>query len=267
MKKLTGISFTLLSAFAILACSGPGDKDSNKDNAMTATVNSGNDLYYEYNFNSLVEKNNVKGYMKLYLTAKGDVRFEMDMHRANEKQQDAGPMMVVIGHSNQPDQSIILDDAKKTYTIHHIDSNELKTGLKEKSTVTKIGEEKTLGFNCVHARVITDKSFSSFFKSIDTFDIWKSPDVPMNDVYQKNVDKFQSASGNAGLYSADVDGQLKKIGCTGFVVKMVMRTGRSSMNQELTKVEHRDLAKSLFEIPTGYKEDKENIFASPSTSK
>ncbi len=267
MKKLTGISLTLLSAFAMLACSGPGDKDNSKDNAMTAVVNSGNDLYYEYNFNTVAEKNAIKGYMKLYLSAKGDARFEMDMHRANEKQQDAVPMTVLIGHANQPDQSIIIDDAKKTYTVHHIDPDDFKTGLKEKSTVTKIGEEKILGFNCVHVKIIIDKGLGSLFRSPDTLDIWKSPEVPLNDVYTKYVDKFQSASGNAGLYSADVDNQLKKMGCTGFIVKMVLHNNRSTMNQELTKVEHRDFAKSLFEIPPGYKEDKDNIFDSPSQSK
>jgi hypothetical protein len=162
---------------------------------------------------------------------------------------------VIIGHSDKPDESIILDDAAKTYTINHINQNDLNTGEKIQSAVTKIGEEKMLGFNCVHAMIINKKSIGSSYSSVDTLDLWKSREVPIPTSVKELMDKFESKNNNL-IYAPQVDDQLKEMGCEGFMVKLEINTKNSSTQQVLTKVEHRDFAEAMFQIPAGYKEDK-----------
>ena len=51
--------------------------------------------------------------------------------------------------------------------------------------------------------------------------------------------------------------QLKQMGCDGFLAKITSSHKDVSFNMQLTKVEHRDIPASMFEIPAGYKGVKE----------
>ncbi len=72
------------------------------------------------------------------------------------------------------------------------------------------------------------------------------------------MDKFEARTGNT-MYSQDAVNQLKQMGCEGFMVRMTIGSKNSNVNEELTKVEPRDLSANLFQIPAGYKEDKNGI--------
>ena len=49
------------------------------------------------------------------------------------------------------------------------------------------------------------------------------------------------------------------MGCEGFMVKLTMNGNDVSMVLQLTKVEHRNLPSDIFQIPAGYKEDKNGL--------
>ena len=109
-----------------------------------------------------------------------------------------------------------------------------------------------MGFDCVHARVIANKSLGGFYNSVDTVDIWKSNDVPVQPSVKNKLDNM----GGKGMYSDETAQQLKDMGCTGFTVKMTSNSSKHQMTVQLTKVERKDLPAALFAIPAGYKEEK-----------
>ena len=49
------------------------------------------------------------------------------------------------------------------------------------------------------------------------------------------------------------------MGCEGFMVKMEIKNKNASTVMQLTKVGHKDLPASMFEIPPGYTEDKSGM--------
>ena len=230
-----------------------GDPAANKSDAPPG---SGDDMYYEYTINTTGASMSISGTTKLYLSAGGGARSEMDMVNSADKQKGTGPI-VLIANKDKPRQSILIDDDTKTYTVNNLDS--LETGAdpgKTASDVSKIGEDKILGYHCVHARIVTTKSMSSFFKSTDTIDLWKSPEVPVQAYFQNLMESFESRTGNF-MFAPGVSEQLKQMGCTGFMVKMEMRSKNVSMTDQLTKVQKGDFPKSMFAIPAGYTEKKE----------
>jgi Domain of unknown function (DUF4412) len=221
-----------------------------------AVSGSGDDMYYEYTIASSRKGINVSGYTKLYVSSGGDLRSEMDM--SNPAADKSAPI-VSIGNKDKPGQSIMIDDSAKTYTVNTIDTSTSPSSndvFKLSSTVTKVGEEKIRGFNCVHARVITTRSMGPMGKLTDTVELWNSPDVPLATFFRHYMDKNFSKSWTT-MMSPEAADQLKQMGFTGFMVKIQSGSGSSGMDMELTKVQKADFPKSMFEIPAGYKEEKQ----------
>ncbi len=257
MKYLKLLSLFILSTVFLFACSGNTTQNSGKDSTSTTASSasgSGDDMYYELTTTATGKDMSINGVTKMFVSSKGDMRSEMNMINSFKGNKSSAPI-IVIAHSNKPDESIIIDDSAKTYTINHIKREDLDTKEKTESTVTKVGEEKVLGFNCVHAKIISKKSIGNFYSTVDTVDIWRSNDVPMQATVKDLMNQFESKTGNF-LYSKEVTDQLKQMGCDGFVVKMEMGSKNVSMVVQLTKVEHRDLPAAMFQIPAGYTEDK-----------
>jgi hypothetical protein len=265
MKRSTFLSLILamyaLSLAALLSsCSNNNAagaaKDGSASDAAGATGGSGDDMVYEYTISTVGSSMTISGTTKLYLSAAGGARMEMDMTNSANKQKDTGPL-VVIGTKDKPNQSISIDDDAKTYTVNDLDS--LTAGGdfgNARSSVSKIGEDKILGFNCVHARIVTTRAMGSLFNTTDTFDIWKSPDVPVQSYFLKYMEKFDSRTGSF-MYAPGAADQLKQMGCTGFMVKLEMHSKNVLMTDALTKVQKGDFPKSMFEVPAGYKEKKD----------
>ena len=259
MKQLSFFSSIAFSVCLLVACSGNSSstKNSGSTSADPVSGSSGKDMYYEYTLTTTGKDITMNGVTKLYISSKGDMRSEMNMSSPLNKNKPSAAI-VTIGHSDKPDESILIDDDAKTYTINHIDRNDFNTGETVQSTVTKVGEEKIMGFNCVHARIISKKSMGSLFSQVDTLDLWRSREVPVISSVQALMDKFEARTGNT-MYSQDAVNQLKQMGCEGFMVRMTIGSKNSNVNEELTKVEPRDLSANLFQIPAGYKEDKNGI--------
>ncbi|MGH2563539.1 MAG: DUF4412 domain-containing protein, partial [Ginsengibacter sp.] len=91
---------------------------------------------------------------------------------------------------------------------------------------------------------------------LDTIDLWRSNEVPMQSKVKGLFNQFESRTGNA-MYSPETTAQLKQMGCDGFMVKMQMGSKDVSMVMQLTKAEHRDLPASMFKVPAGYTEVKD----------
>lgn len=245
------------SALLLLACSGNTSANENAavtGSSTTSSPNSGKDTYYEYTITSAGGELTMNGNHKLYISSKGDIRMEQNLTQVM-KGKTYLVSVVTIGHADKPGQTIVLDNTNKTYSINKIDPADLNTGIDIKSNAEKIGEEKILGFNCVHARVTSVQSAGKISLPKETWDFWKSNDVPILPSVQKMMTQFESKGGS--IDSRATAEQLKQMGCDGFLVKMTSNNKDVSFNMQLTKVEHRDIPASMFEIPAGYKETKE----------
>lgn len=231
-------------------------KDSSSIVAAASSV-SGDDMFYELTSVSTGKNINMKMVTDMYVSSKGDMRVEMHMNMSYKGRRSPIPM-VLIGHANKPDESIIIDDSAKTYMIHHIDTADLNAGIKTESAVTKVGEEKVLGYDCVHAKVISNKKIGNFYNETDTVNVWRSKDVPMQANVKELISQFEARTGSY-MYSRETAARLKQMGCEGFLVKLTMQGKNISMVMELTKAEHRNLPASMFQIPAGYKEYKNGM--------
>jgi hypothetical protein len=224
--------------------------------SANAVSGSGDDMYYEYTITSAGKGISMNGYQKLYVAAGGGLRSVMDM--SNPAVAKSAPI-VSIGNKDKPNQSIMIDDSAKTYSVNIIDTSAASSSdlLKLSSTVTKLEEEKVLGFNCKHVRVISTRSMGAMGKFSDTVELWNSPDVPMAPFFRNYMEKSLSKAWTS-MISPDAANQLTQMGFTGFMVKIKSGSGGPyGMLMELTKVQKADFPKSMFEIPAGYKEEKQ----------
>jgi hypothetical protein len=246
-----------LSALMPAACSDvAGGSSPSGQSAPGSIAGSGDDMYYEYSITSTGKDISMTGYTKLYVSSGGGLRSEMDL--INPAARKTAPI-VTIGNKDKPNQSIMIDDSAKTWSLNLIDTmmSTPSNGLfKISSTVTKVGEEKIMGFTCIHARVISTRSMGALGKLTDTVELWNSPNVPMAPFFRHFMDKSFSKSW-ASLMSPEATDQLKQMGCAGFMVKIHSGSPSSGMNMELTKVQKGDFPKSMFEVPIDYKEDKQ----------
>lgn len=247
-------------ACMLFSCSGSSASNTGKDSSsiIAATSSaSGDDMYYELTSVSTGKNINMKMVTEMYVSSKGDMRVEMHTNMSFKGHKSPIPM-VLIGHSNKPDESIIIDDSARTYMIHHIDTADLNGGIKTESTVTKVGEEKILVYDCVHAKVISNKKIGNFYNETDTINVWRSKEVPMQSNVKELFTQFESRTGSY-MYSKETAARLKEMGCEGFLVKLTMNGKDVSMVMQLTKAEHKTLAASMFQIPAGYKEIKSDM--------
>ncbi len=265
MKKSTSFSLTLAmfalgTAVLFASCSNNnaagganGSGTTGAADAAGAGGASGDDMYYEYTITTTEANMNVMGSTKLYVASDGKLRSEMDMTTPNVKKEMSGPI-VSIGSKDNPNQSISIDDNAKTYTVNIIDTADSGSApFKMVSTVTKVGEEKIMGFNSVHAQILTTKDMGLLGKLSDTIDLWYSRDVPMAPFFKYYMDKNMSRSWTSMMTPAAAD-QLKQMGCSGFMVKMQTGSKGANVAMGLTKVQKGVFPKSMFEVPAGYKE-------------
>ena len=253
MKYLKTITYLMFSTCILMSCNNNGSVNGSASaGSSSGTSGSGDDYYYESTVTTTGKDITMDELVKMYVSAKGDMRTEADIKSSMNGNKVNAPM-ILIGKVDKPTESISIDDSAKSYTINQIDTGKIgNDDMKITSTTTKIGTEKIMGFDCVHAQVISNKSMGGFYKSIDTVDIWKSTDVPMQSSVKNKLDKM----GGTGLYSAEAAQQLKDMGCSGMTVKMTSNSDKNKITVQLTKVERKDLPASLFEIPSGYKEEK-----------
>ncbi|HTJ10492.1 MAG TPA: DUF4412 domain-containing protein [Dinghuibacter sp.] len=226
--------------------------------AVSGVSGSGSDLYYEYTVSGSGKAIRMNGFTKMYMAGSGAVRVEMLLGIDTNGAKASTPSIVLLGDSHTPTETIELDDAAKTFTRNHIDTAAMGVSrMRSNSVVTRIGDETWLGFHCVHARIISTIKMGGFFSIVDTVDIWKSNDVPMQPGFRHWMEKFQARE-NASAFSPEVAEKLKQMGCEGLFVRLESRGKDSHTVTALSKVERRDLPAGMFKVPEGYREEKAN---------
>ncbi|MEO8852435.1 MAG: DUF4412 domain-containing protein, partial [Ginsengibacter sp.] len=175
MQLTKTIAIIIISAGLLSSCNNNGSSNGSASAAnVSGASGSGNDYYYESTVTTTGKDLTMNELIKMYVSAKGDMRTEADIKSSMNGNKETAPM-ILIGKADKPTESISIDDSAKTYTVNQIDTGKIGNDeMKITSTATKIGNEKIMGFDCVHAQVISNKSMGSFYKSIDTVDIWKS---------------------------------------------------------------------------------------------
>ena len=212
------------------------------------SASGGSGIYYEYSIESNTkEHGTTKSSSKIYLTQSGEGRSEMNMAAMMGVQN--GNSLVVIGRMNKPHFSVIIDDQKKEYSLNVIDTALINNNM-QSYKVTKLGNETINGYNCTHAKIVSTMG-SGIFKSSSTEDIWTSENVPGYDLYKK-------ASMQQNVTPAMMKA-LNDAGCGGIFVKMVTGGKHYSMTMQLTTAEKKSFPSSLFKIPAGYSESKDNL--------
>lgn len=259
MQFIKTIGSIIISAGILMACNSNNGGNPSAANGASNTPGisgSGDDYYYESTMNSSGKNMTIDEVIKMFVSSKGDIRMESDIHNSMAGNKPSAPI-IMLSHADTPAESIDLDDSAKTYTINHFDTASIGNDeMKINSTATKVGNEIIMGFSCVHAKIISHKTMGSFYNATDTIDLWKSNDVPQQALVKNKMDKLESGKGNS-MYSTETAAQLKDMGCVGFTVKMIMNGDKSSMTMKLTKVERKNFPASMFAIPAGYKEVKE----------
>ena len=126
MKDLKLLSFYILSTVILFTCSGNIRAKSSKESTSTTSANgtapatsgSSNDMYYELTTTSTGKNMSINEVTMMFVSSRGDMRLEMSTVSSLKGNKSTAPI-VIIGHSDKPDESISIDGSTKTYSINH----------------------------------------------------------------------------------------------------------------------------------------------------
>ncbi|HUB62542.1 MAG TPA: DUF4412 domain-containing protein [Puia sp.] len=163
-----------------------------------------------------------------------------------------GTRMQVLGHAGMPRYSVRVFPDSKTYVFNIIDTAALKSGGGMVYEVARIGNERVLGYSCIHSRLTI---YPAGVKSVGTTeDIWTSVDVP-------GYADFKRLALNQNVTPKMMEA-LEQAGCGGSFVKVEMHSKIISMDMQLITAERRNFPASMFQIPQGYtRKSSANPFA------
>jgi len=157
--------------------------------------------------------------------------------------------IISIQHASNAKYSILLDPDKKTYSLNIIDTS-LINGGGEKYQVTVIGHETVSGYPAVHSK-LTSTIGSGMFKSTTTMDLWTSTALPG---YALLKTMMSSQNIKPKMLQA-----LETAGAGGWMVKMQAGSKDYTMTMQFLRAEEKTFPASLFEIPSGYTEENQNM--------
>jgi hypothetical protein len=258
-KNVNGSSDSSANAAAMkfLGKIGQGNAVSPADSAAAIATfkkssGGGSGVHYQYLITAIgKQKNPIKDTMNAYITNSGQGRSEMNLAGmiAATAGVKAGSPLVVISNAAQRKYSVFLDANSKSYSLNIIDTSLINSG-RDSYQVTKIGNETVDGYNCTHAKLISNYG-KGITKHSTTMDIWTSPDVPGYTML-KNWMSTQNVTPK--MMQA-----LDQAGCGGFMVKMANQTKDLTYSMDLIKAEKNSFPASMFSIPPGYTESKYNL--------
>jgi hypothetical protein len=193
--------------------------------------------YFEYKMTS-AGSTGVNGTMKLYGTADGNGRSEMNM--AIPQMPGGGTNMIGISKAAEPGVIYMLFEKTKTYTKMDVNkyANQNRTD-NGKYEIVVIGKESVNGYNSTHFKVK--------YNGKETMDMWTSKDV---------IDWSVTARIRANKYMGDskMYEEMKAKGVEGFAVRILSKEGEHQVQMDLVKAEKKEIAATLFDIPADYKE-------------
>ena len=117
-------------------------------------------------------------------------------------------------------------------------------------TVSKVGNEKVSGYNCIYSK-LTSSTNTKYFKSSTTFDVWTSTEVPCYSLLHKYM-TMQNLK-------PDMIEALKKAGSDGIFVIITASGKDYSLEMLLITAISKNFPASLFEISVGYNKSNENM--------
>ncbi|MBS1915092.1 MAG: DUF4412 domain-containing protein [Bacteroidetes bacterium] len=219
------------------------------DNYIIPVTGNGNDFLYQYYGGSIFKQQ------------KNGVAFSLEATQRQTKQWNVlfkgfGKLAAIGVEAhysfllNDTYTRTIINDDHQVYTEEKakefIDEPNYKvTGI----TVTKAGEEKLHGFNCVHAKITGTSVFMHQTMKID-MDIWRSMETPGAALLESTVQTIISP------FTTEIENKLQQINCKGAIIKAVMDDAGSNVTKELYSITKKNIPDSVFDIPAGYKEDK-----------
>lgn len=194
------------------------------------------------------EGNRMEGKGRLYLTAKA-WRVEMELTAADVAKGSPGASMMggMVGHrmvafakESAPGKTWVVNDRMKTYSVVEDDAEEV--GSREDAAgwkVTKLGADKVAGLACTSIRA-ERKGEDEIHEACLTKELGTG----------KWMKGMQESEEEGWMLAAE------RIGVGGHPVRMITRdrAGKERMRFEVTKVDRKKPAASLFEVPKGYRE-------------
>jgi hypothetical protein len=203
---------------------------------MTSTGGSG--LLYQYHvIYTFKGKNNKDSTssdtLSTAITDGHNIRADLDL---------LGTRMQVLGHAGMPRYSVRVFPDSKTFVFNIIDTAAINSGGGMVYQVTKVGNERVLGYNCIHSRMTI---YPAGVKSGGTTeDIWTSVDVP-------GYADFRNLALNQNVTPKMMQA-LEQAGCGGSFVKAQMQSKIISMDMQLIAAERKNFPAAMFQIPPGY---------------
>jgi hypothetical protein len=213
---------------------------------MTSTGGSG--LLFQYHLTYTFKGKNNKDStssdtLSTAVTDGHNIRADLDL---------LGTRMQVLGHAGMPRYSVRVFPDSKTFVFNIIDTTAINSGGGMVYQVAKVGNERVLGYDCIHSRMTT---YPAGVKSGGTTeDIWTSVDVP-------GYAELKKLALNQNVTPKMMEA-LEQAGCGGSFVKMEIQSKIISMDMELIAAQRMNFPASMFQIPPGYtQKNSSNPFA------
>ncbi|MBS1651695.1 MAG: DUF4412 domain-containing protein [Bacteroidetes bacterium] len=205
-------------------------------------LSSQNGIFIEY---ALKSSKGPKGSIKVNYSEFGHIsEFTMDI-----PQIPGGITNKVLYIKSVPEAVYVINEKSKTYSEQKKSSTTNES--EKKYTVTKLGNEKVNGYNCVHAIVSSDR---------ENYEVWNTKEI-------KEFAQYSEAmASNNRINTPTREKALKDAGCEGFMVKSIKKGNENegSLEINLIKIEKKSFTASDFELPKGYTKSEQGVnYANP----
>jgi hypothetical protein len=189
--------------------------------------------------------NSNNGAKSMIETYYGKDGMRTEMHISVPEMAIGGFARTMIIKNSKPDTKYMLDDKNKTYSV--LANREIAVATQD-ATVKIAGKEKVGNYNCTHV-IIT--------KGNKILEYWVTTEIEGYESFTK------SNAGNKYTASSADYSLMKSNGAPGFVVKSIVPEGKKGkMTMEFVKMEKKDLAADLFQVPQDYRMSSSNVSSS-----
>lgn len=178
------------------------------------------------------------GTVRTWISSAG-IRSESELSSPRAQQAGMGThKLTVIFKTAEPDRSYLLDDQRKTYSVHEIGPS--TSGDDEKYTVRRLGKATVAGHTCESVAVTNDSGHES--------EVCVAEDLVASAGWFRTVFERQGG-GRMGLFKALADAGVK-----GLPIRWVSKAkdGSDQFRMELVSAKRQRVPASTFEIPAGY---------------
>jgi hypothetical protein len=203
----------------------------------------GNTIMLQYTGGSIANNKKDGLWKNMYINTKKEATWNVYSDAYAESSTINMKVHVTSLASTNENYNIIINDQYKKF------SKQPKSDLGKYEfdvQVQKMGSEKMFGYNCVHVKIsYTVKALGQ--TAHEQNDEWYSADVPGAQFLSPQI--FEN-------HSPAVVKKIIDAGCSGLLVKSVIKSSGSFQQVQLSRIAQKDMPDSMFTLPTNYKEDK-----------